>query len=124
MGTDGLAAIKTWGNGDLLCNLGHCPFVKVTGETTGYCKLFMKALRYYDTGNNELCYRCAECIAAKQRGTMPSIPRHSLSIEKGTEGRWVIINSDTQKEVFSGSHSECRKVFTDYYNGKRPELEG
>ena len=58
-----LSVRKFAGNGDVLCDIGcqGCPFNNIIGETQGFCLLYKKILRYYETGNNDLCYRCNEC---------------------------------------------------------------
>ena len=43
-----------------LCEF-NCPFVKIVKDGVGFCLLFRCALRYTETGNNDLCYRCEEC---------------------------------------------------------------
>ena len=55
------------GNKEALCNIGYkgCPFVRVTGSDTAFCLLYKKELRYYETGNNDICCRTAICLADK-----------------------------------------------------------
>lgn len=60
--TDEEASVRQFiGNGDVLCSF-HCPFVKSVNSSSCFCLLFKKKLRYINTGNNELCYRCDECL--------------------------------------------------------------
>jgi len=63
---DELEVRQTFGNGDPepLCSFG-CPFVKTVDDTTCFCLLYRKKLTYIDTGNNELCDRCEECLNDK-----------------------------------------------------------
>ena len=60
-----LSVRKFTGNGDVLCSF-HCPFVKSVDNNSCFCLLFKKSLRYIDTGNNEICDRCEECIKSKE----------------------------------------------------------
>ena len=52
------------GNGDVLCDIGYdgCPFVNIVGSDSGFCQLYRKKLSYVETGNNDICRRCEECL--------------------------------------------------------------
>lgn len=56
-----------WGLGDALCSFScpHCNSTNCnrTNSVDCYCVLYKKKLKYEDTGNNEFCYRCEECLA-------------------------------------------------------------
>lgn len=59
-----LDARRFAGNKNVLCNIGNkgCPFVKITGDTSGFCLLYNVNLTYCETGNNDICDRCNECL--------------------------------------------------------------
>lgn len=59
-----LDARRFGGNGDVLCDIGYrgCPFVKINGTNSAFCLLYRESLSYMETGNNDLCDRCRECI--------------------------------------------------------------
>lgn len=52
------------GNFDTLCEIGAkgCPFVKITSDSSAFCSKYNEVLKYIETGNNDLCYRCKACI--------------------------------------------------------------
>jgi len=58
-----LEARRFAGNGNVLCNIGYggCPFVKINGNDSAFCMLYKIQLGYYETGNNDICYRCLKC---------------------------------------------------------------
>jgi hypothetical protein len=47
----------------------------------------------------------------------------TLSLEVATDGNCVLINHDTQQEVFAGSEEECRDARSEYFQGMRPEFD-
>ena len=65
---DELEVRRFAGNGDVLCDLGHCPFNSVVDNKTAFCSLFRTKLSYEETGNNDLCRRCKECFAVDGYG--------------------------------------------------------
>lgn len=58
---DELSVRRFCGNGNVLCSF-ECPFCKVVDNETAFCCLYRKILRYEETGNNDICERCEECI--------------------------------------------------------------
>lgn len=64
MPTDEELSVRRFdGNEDVLCDF-KCPFVHVIEDGLAYCSLFKKRLNYYETGNNDICKRCGECLTA------------------------------------------------------------
>jgi len=51
------------GNGMRLCAF-RCPHQHTVEDGLAYCSLFKRRLNYYETGNNDICERCEECISA------------------------------------------------------------
>lgn len=64
MKAEQLQARRFGGNGDVLCNIGRagCAFVKVQGSDSAFCLLYQRALSYVETGNNDICRRCDDCV--------------------------------------------------------------
>ena len=60
--TDELSVRRFAGNGDVLCDLSCCPFCEVVDSKTAFCSLYRRKLRYEETGNNDICERCLDCL--------------------------------------------------------------
>jgi len=64
--SDELSIRRFAGNDDVLCSFS-CPFCRVVDSHAAFCLLYRKKLNYVETGNNDICDRCAECMEQNLR---------------------------------------------------------
>ena len=71
MTAEQLQARRFGGNGDVLCDIGRsgCAFVRVQGSDKAFCLLYNNSLSYVETGNNDICSRCDNCLRDSQQPT-------------------------------------------------------
>jgi len=64
-----LQARRFGGNGDVLCDIGRsgCAFVRIQGSDKAFCLLYNMSLSYVETGNNDICKRCDNCLRESQQ---------------------------------------------------------